>query len=651
MAKLTMINCAFAALAAAASQKYNVMYLIADDLRPEFLEAYDQKVMKTPNLDAFAAGGLVFEHAYCQFSVCGPSRASFMTSRRPHHTNVLDNKRNFRKVGNDANGPGSSWITMPEHFKNAGFLTLGGGKTFHPNHPENWDEPHSWSQVPSQPYFPYSYWINPNASYKGPCPGPGLIKNKSVTGGCSDEDTWCMLDEPDDHFYDFTLANNTVQRLRYAKSVLEESNGETPFFLMSGFARPHAPWRVPKRFWDLYEDDEIALAEHQLPPIDMPGVAWHRQGFFNATDGSPHVPSVNVPLPVAIQREMRHAYYSAVSWLDHQIGTVLKELDTLGLTDTTIVLLHGDHGWQLGEHNSWHKFTNFELGTRVPLMMRAPWIKTSVGKRTKVFAELIDMYPTLAEMTNSAAPHDVLDGVSLAPAFADPTITTIKTDKGTMDKSVAYSQFPHTDDWNCTFVRGGKCYSKPSAASSLLVNANVASPQAKGNWMGYAVRNESWRFVMWLPADKVSGIADWTATPLLELYNYTVDQMLVSYDDLDVVNLAYHAEFASSTAHLQSECTKFFRDVLPPQPLPPSPSPPGPTPPSPGPAPSAQCTAAGGISGKGKNKDECCPKRCGKCGGTGCSNAPGGKENCCAQEVAKNGKDCRTSKAPCTVKG
>ena len=142
----------------AAPRKYNVMYLIADDLRPEFLEAYDQKVMKTPNLDAFAAGGLVFDNAYCQFAVCGPSRASFMSGRRPHHTNVLDNKANFREVGNDANGPGSSWITMPEHFKKAGFLTLGGGKTYHPDHPKNWDEPQSWSQVPSQPYFPYSYW-------------------------------------------------------------------------------------------------------------------------------------------------------------------------------------------------------------------------------------------------------------------------------------------------------------------------------------------------------------------------------------------------------------------------------------------------------------------------------------------------------------
>jgi hypothetical protein len=291
-------------------------------------------------------------------------------------------------------------------------------------------------------------------------------------------------------------------------------------------------------------------------------------------------------------------------------------------------------------------------------MMRAPWIKTSVGKRTKVFAELIDLYPTLAEMTNSAAPHDVLDGVSLAPAFVDPTITVIKTDKGTLDKSVAYSQFPHKDDFSCTFVRGGKCYSTPAATSSLLENSNaagaveLASPRVKGNWMGYAVRNESWRFVMWLPADATSGIADWTATPLLELYNYTVDQILISFDDLDTQNWAYHAEFTSSTAHLRNECTTFFRDVLPPQPLPPGPSPgPSPPSPSPGPAPSAECTAAGGISAIGKDKDACCPKCCGRCGGSGCAKAPGGKMNCCAKEVASNGKDCKTSTAPCSVTG
>ena len=306
---------AVAAVLMAAAAPYNVLYLIADDLRPEFLEAYNQSVMKTPRMDAFAKEALTFEHAYTQFAVCGPSRNSFMTGRRPHHTNVFDNNGDFRAVGHDSNGPGSSWITMPQHFKEAGFLTLGGGKTYHPKHPKNWDEPASWSQVAEQPYFPYAYWINPNTSYTGPCPGPGL-KNKS--DGCSSIDTYCALDEPDSHFYDATLANNTVARLRYAASALKEK--QTPFFIMSGFARPHAPWRVPKRFVDLYDDAEIALATHQLPPVDMPGIAWHQQGFYNASTGAASIPTVNGPLPDALQRAMRKHYYASVSWLDHQIG-------------------------------------------------------------------------------------------------------------------------------------------------------------------------------------------------------------------------------------------------------------------------------------------------------------------------------------------
>ena len=146
---------------------FNVLHLIVDDLRPEFMAAYGQKQMVTPNLDKLAASSLVFDRAYCQQAVCGPSRASFMTGRRPHHTLVFDNNANFREVGEDSGGPGKSWNTLPEHFKKSNFTTLGGGKTFHPNHPKNWDEPTSWTQ--EMDYFPFSYFITPNQSYAPHC--------------------------------------------------------------------------------------------------------------------------------------------------------------------------------------------------------------------------------------------------------------------------------------------------------------------------------------------------------------------------------------------------------------------------------------------------------------------------------------------------
>jgi iduronate 2-sulfatase len=221
----------------------------------------------------------VFEKAYCNQAVCGPSRNSFMTGRRPFHTMVFDgNTASFRDVGwSKADGPGKDWITMPQHFKDDGFVTLGGGKTFHPKSPKNWDEPKSWSK--DLPYFDFAYWINPNTTYKGPCPGPGKPQEPLPDGGsCTGQDTWCNLEEPDHHFYDDTLATNTIQRLRHAAPVYTKTG--QPFFIMSGFARPHAPWRVPQRFWDLYKTENVPLAEHKLPPEGMPGVAWHQQGCF-----------------------------------------------------------------------------------------------------------------------------------------------------------------------------------------------------------------------------------------------------------------------------------------------------------------------------------------------------------------------------------
>ena len=165
--------------------------------------------------------------------------------RRPSRTRVFDNNADFRKDGIDASGKtGADWITCPEHFKQSGWTTLGGGKTFHPGHPANFDEPTSWSQ--DMPYFPFSYYIQPNKSYPSgqPCP---LNPHKDPSNACASAiDTFCPVDEVDDHFYDFTLANNTVNRLRYV------AQRPGPWFVQSGFARPHAPWRVPRRFWDMY---------------------------------------------------------------------------------------------------------------------------------------------------------------------------------------------------------------------------------------------------------------------------------------------------------------------------------------------------------------------------------------------------------------
>lgn len=609
----------------AAAKPYNVLYFLSDDLRPEVAAGFGQKQMLTPNLDKLVSESLTFENAYCQQAVCGPTRASFMSGRRPHHTNIFGNSKNFRDIGRDVNGHGSKWVTMPEHFKLNNWTTLGGGKTFHPNHPKNWDEPTSWSQVENMEYYPFSYY-KPNPAYSGPCPGAGGPNGK----GASKIDTWCALDEPYDNFYDQGLANNTIERLRYGAK-------HQPFFIQSGFARPHAPWRVPKAFWDLYKTEDIAPPKNKLPPTNMPGIAWVDNSFYNASNGYVFEHVIDKAMDDYVISNMRHAYYAAVSWLDYQIGRVLDELDALGLKDNTIVLLHGDHGWQLGEGNRWHKFTNFELGTRVPLIIRAPGKASSIGQRAHGFAELVDVYPTLAELAGTAAPTDHLDGVSLAPFFDDPTRLTFPTsyEQGTRNKSLAFSQFPHKSDWGCKFFRDDKCYNSPSGDVSYDVGKNTSS-----DYMGFSVRDHEYRYTVWLPWDGEE-FADWDVKGLKleELYAYAGNDGS-DFDGMDTVNLAYDSAHVATAKAMFGLAREFFHDIAPP--LPPSPGP------SPGPSPSGQCTQAGGVSAK--DGIACCPKSCGLCGGSGCGSAPGGKENCCKGTVEGNGKDCKTQAAPCSVK-
>ncbi len=525
-------------------EKYNVLYFVADDFRPEMMAAYGQTQMLTPNLDKLAKGGLVFNTAYCQQAVCGPSRASFMTGRRPHHTLVFDNNADFRKDGIDADGkPGSEWTTMPEFFKKSGYTTLGGGKTFHPKHPKDFDEPTSWSQ--DMDYFPFSYYEK-NPAYDGPC--PSNISGKKGGSGASEIDTWCRLDEPDENFYDRTLASNTIKQLKYAGGLYKDQGKN--FFVMAGFARPHAPWRVPARVWDKYNDVEMPVAKRQLPPNNMPGIAWHQQGFYNSTDNTLYVPNITHPIEQSVQRAMRQAYYAAVSWMDEQIGRVLDKLEALNLADSTVVLIHGDHGWQLGEHNSWHKETNFELGTRVPLVMRAPFRPNSVGKTTEVFAELVDVFPTLAELTGAGTPSDALDGTSLAPVFINPSRSVVPNNKGTLNKTVAYSQFPHDDMFDCPYYRFGMC----------TVNESLSKSDEQ-YYMGYSVRTEGLRGTFWYPWNKTHTKWDSNDT-YVELYDHSTDTG-ANFDEMDIANLAFDEDRAENVTALRKIARYFFKDFAP----------------------------------------------------------------------------------------
>ena len=215
------------------------------------------------------------------------------------------------------------------------------------------------------PYYGFSYYTNPlNATYPGPCPGPGAPTARPGVGSPLPSDTWCALDEPLDHFYDHGLANNTIARLRHAAGRLKAE--ERPFFVMSGFARPHAPWRIPRRFWDMYRTEDIPLPRHRLPPTNMPGIAWFPLNFYNSSNGFVFPLTITSPLDLWAQRHMRHAYYAAVSFLDFEVGRVLDELDALRVADRTAVVFHGDHSVLLRSGPS--------LTFVVLLTIRRPWL-------------------------------------------------------------------------------------------------------------------------------------------------------------------------------------------------------------------------------------------------------------------------------------
>eukprot|EP00656_Telonema_subtile_P036124 TRINITY_DN40092_c0_g1_i1.p1 TRINITY_DN40092_c0_g1~~TRINITY_DN40092_c0_g1_i1.p1 ORF type:complete len:459 (+),score=126.85 TRINITY_DN40092_c0_g1_i1:86-1462(+) len=421
----------------------------------------------TPNLDQLAKTALRFEYAYCQMSVCSPSRQSFMTSRRPDKSQVW----NFI----DANPLDSP--AVPGHFKDAGYLTLGLGKTFHEANGA-WNADKYWD-TDVLPYYPYS--VNQ-------CP-------KGGEGGGH-----CV--EADSSIWDFSLRNKSVEYLRFAADNYH--NTTRPFFMMSGFRDPHAPWAAPQRMYDLYNESAIAVASQQTLGQGSPLIAWSSQLSVQLQNGThfPFAPDKAVPDWVA--RDQRHAYYAAVSYVDEHMGVLLSELDSAGLTDNTIVVVHSDHGYQLGEHGFWEKKSNFDLAVRVPLLIRAPNRPASHGKTTGSYTELVDLFPTVVSLAGLPAQSGSLDGTDVSKLFDEPSLQL---------KDRAYHQYPacNMKDFNQT---RGACNNTPKDQFFA---------------MGYSVRTPDWRYNLWVGWNQSSLSALWDGETVEELYDHKGDLS----DDMD----------------------------------------------------------------------------------------------------------------------
>lgn len=421
--------------------RLNILFIAVDDLKP-ILGCYDDKTIKTPNIDRIAAKGTVFRHNYCQQAVSGPTRASLMTGKRPDYTKVWDLKTRMRDINPDV-------LTMPQYFAQQGYTTAAIGKIYDSRCVDADADKPSWSI----PFYGYAHNNSPDYFFYGQKPflihyqdpenrkkleqflqesrEKGMSPSKSMAEAKKrfNPSVECV-DLPDNAYGDGASTLNALEILS------QLSKAKKQFFFAVGFNRPHLPFVAPKKYWDLYDRNDMPVAKFQEPAKNSPELAYTNSGELRTYSDIPPLTSFSdinvnrIGLPINKQKELIHGYYASISYTDALIGKLLDRLDSLGLTKNTIIVLWGDHGWHLGDHDLWCKHTNFEQAAHAPLLISVPGMKS--GKTTSL-SEFVDIFPTLCDLTGLKIP-DHLDGLSLVPVMKNPE-TSVK------DYSV--SQYPH----------------------------------------------------------------------------------------------------------------------------------------------------------------------------------------------------------------
>ena len=391
---------------AVADERPNVLFIAIDDLRPE-LGTYGTGV-KTPNFDRFATTGLRFDRAYCQQAVCGASRLSIMGGLYPTRTgeqtfHVKDWRKRWPRL-----------LTMNQHFGKQGYQTVGLGKIYHGTNGPGVDKL-NWDQ-----------WLAPGAPMYA-LPENKALLNRNVPQGGDPMDPpkgpmTEMADVPDTAYGDGLRADQAAELLKqFAEQAADPNVATEPFFLAVGLTKPHLPFNAPKKYWDLYRRDDFQMPANTGIPPGYPAYAANLRAGEMAkySDFEGQGPA---DFSDDLNRRLLHGYAACTSYTDANLGIILDALEQSGLADNTIVVLWGDHGWKLGDHSSWCKHTNFECDTRVPLMIRVPGKQTGneAVHATPRLVELIDLYPTLCELTGIETPTHC-QGRSFAKLFDDPT--------------------------------------------------------------------------------------------------------------------------------------------------------------------------------------------------------------------------------------
>lgn len=501
-----------------AKEKMNVLFIAVDDLKP-LIHSFGFSDIKTPHIDALANKSTIFTSAYCQIAVCSPSRASVLTGVYPDITEMYDFSKHIRDVNPNI-------VTIPQFFKHNGYRTWGVGKIYDRSSVDSQSDSISWTSPYGgtmtyakgykQPAFEHyqlpetrakieTFLDSLNLSHTSKFWDVPMARNKL---GFLAPSTECA-DVPDDAYQDAVYTNLLLEKLSAHKQ------GDMPFFYGIGFVRPHLPFVAPKKYWDLYDRSKIKLATPQYQPKTIPRIASHNAGElkFGYGDIIPNIAKEDrlLILNEDKQRELIHGYYASVSYIDAQIGRITKALKTKGLDKNTIIVIWGDHGFHLGDHNIWCKHSNFEQATRSPLLVYVPNITT--GTRYEMPTELVDIFPTLCELTGLQAP-EYLSGKSLVPAL---------TSHQRSIKDFAISQYPR---------RSGK--------------------MQKDDVMGYSIRTEQYRYTEWVQ-NEFNTSKEFNESDIIarELYDYKTDPD-------ETINLAENPQSAPVVQDMTKKLREFY---------------------------------------------------------------------------------------------